>query len=1008
MKKIYNNVLGITLAVSCVFPTGIFDNVFNTSIKAKDKTLNTSLVSYYSFDHENTNDEGKGGRNGVLDKSKATFEDGKSGKALYVTTASKEGAVKLPKHNQNDKGNWTVSYWVKADQLTNPRIAVMADESKTRGFNLRIDQDELKGGLRVGAGKPDKLTFQKKFESNVWYNILWTQDTTKGISMYVDGKHIQTMDWTAKHDFVAPLDIIGAEGFTGYIDEVKIYDKVLNQQEIADQMLLKGLNLNTTSANVIVEKTYQITTNLISDNDNKDITFTSKDETVATVDSNGLVTAKKPGTTKITVENKAGGFREDVTINVNVNTRPTIARHVLPEKHLSVIEDGRGTKRQYLGQPDMVRTKTGRLITVYPVGHGHGPLVMQISDNDGETWTEKTNTPKSWEGSQETPTLYKLNMKNGKERLMLITACPGWGTDSEGNKTGWNTSYSDDDGETWTEYKHWYSELNGEPNKSIVGMASLIQLKDDNGNYKQEWMGVYHNYGYVNYKTILTFDKDGNEQWSEPVPYLSKHRDEESSRGMCEIGMFRSPDGKRIVGLARSDKKTRLSSMIYSDDEGKTWSKPVDLPGSLSGERHKALYDPISGRLVIAYREIDFDRNLNGILDDDWMAGEWIAWVGSYEQLMNREQGDYNIELSKDYAQNPKSGDTGYTGMIVLDDGTFVMDSYGHWDEEFSKAWRDPKTDGYNVKTDLSYIKQAKFKLGDIESKYGLVKYDELNQYVGELPKINKDEFTISTYNTYKNALDKANEVLANKNSQQIQVNQSLDTLKNAKEKLVKRGDVTDLGKLVENNSDRIKDDYKVTEEQWAKFTDALTNAQAIVNDNSNFTQADVDAAKVTLEKEVEFLEQNKYYKEDMTPITPSINIGDLKDAIEKPVKEEKAYTIASWETYQEALAKANKVLANKDATQEEIDAVTKALQDAYKALKENPGVTPLDPSSPVEPEVKPDPDGQKSTPENEKVENTEKPNTGVSTNTALLWTVVLGAGVVTVLLVNKKRKAHR
>ena len=62
---------------------------------------------------------------------------------------------------------------------------------------------------------------------------------------------------------------------------------------------------------------------------------------------------------------------------------------------------------------------------------------------------------------------------------------------------------------------------------------------------------------------------------------------------MCEIGMFRSPDGKRIVGLARSQSHNNPSTLIYSDDEGKTWSEPMDLPGTLAGERHKAVYDPI-------------------------------------------------------------------------------------------------------------------------------------------------------------------------------------------------------------------------------------------------------------------------------------------------------------------------------------------------------------------------------------------------------------------------------
>ncbi len=101
-------------------------------------------------------------------------------------------------------------------------------------------------------------------------------------------------------------------------------------------------------------------------------------------------------------------------------------------------------------------------------------------------------------------------------------------------------------------------------------------------------MGVYHDVNYVNYKTYLTFDESGNEQWSDPEPYLNEYRTTESKYQMCEIGMFRSPDGKRIVGLARSQSHNNPSTLIYSDDEGETWSEPMDLPGSLAGERHKS------------------------------------------------------------------------------------------------------------------------------------------------------------------------------------------------------------------------------------------------------------------------------------------------------------------------------------------------------------------------------------------------------------------------------------
>ena len=128
------------------------------------------------------------------------------------------------------------------------------------------------------------------------------------------------------------------------------------------------------------------------------------------------------------------------------------------------------------------------------------------------------------------------------------------------------------------------------------------------------------------------------------------------------------------------------------------------------------MYDPISGKLVITFREIQFDLNNNNQFDgaNDWMAGDWVAWVGTYEDLMEQNDGQCHILLCEDWANNRYSGDTGYTGFVVLSDGTFVMDSYGHWDKEFSQSWQGSDGSGYNVKTDLCYIKQAKFKLADV------------------------------------------------------------------------------------------------------------------------------------------------------------------------------------------------------------------------------------------------------------------------------------------------------
>ncbi|MBQ7099015.1 MAG: Ig-like domain-containing protein, partial [Oscillospiraceae bacterium] len=672
-------------------------------------------ASYYSFDNVSgsTVADDWAEYDATL-KDGATIAAGMSGNALSVNSAGVGAIV----NDNRELSDWTVAYWVKTTANFTSEISVMEDADQKYSLSLRLAADRADPGFRVGDNSGDVLSYRTiSFQPNTWYHIAWVRDYDADLKLYVNGVYKEANTWTglaANRDKVkSPIDVIGGTGFTGLIDEVKIYNAPLTEAEIASAMMLDGVNLSDTAITLDAGDTYQIRTTVISFDPDKSVTYVSANPGVATVTDKGLVTGVGRGETVITVTNPATGYSAELAVKVNkaVNIRNVLPRYVMPEKYLSTIERAPGTDRQYLGQPDMIQTKTGRLITAYPVGHGKGPLVMRISEDGGVTWTEKTDLPASWAGSQETPTLYTVTV-GGNERLLLITACPGWGTDSAGNQYGFNVSYSDDNGDTWSEYEHFYSYFSdGDANDAIVAMASLVQLRDENGNYIEKWMGVFHNYSYVNYKTYLTFDEAGNMQWSEPVPFLSEHRSIESSHQMCEIGMFRSPDGSRIIGLARSQSHMHLSTMIYSDDEGETWSEPVELPGSLAGERHKAQYDPETGKLVITFREIWYDKNGDGaIASGDWICGDWGLWVGTYEDLMNLNDGEYCVTIDEDFTQNTYSGDTGYAGFVVLPDGTFVMNSYGHWDEDFSKSW----TGG--VTTDLCYIRQARFKLEELEN----------------------------------------------------------------------------------------------------------------------------------------------------------------------------------------------------------------------------------------------------------------------------------------------------
>ena len=711
MKK---SIFGFILAILLICP--FMSQVLRAEARDTDsKVTDADKIFYYSFDNISGGliaDEW-GSRNAVISGGK--ISTGKSGSALEVEKNT-TGASVSNASVTNDA--WTVSYWVYSKALSERSSVLMSSDGKY-SFDAAISSSNLKSGVHVGTRSGDVLTFQYTLPAETWVHMTWTQDKTNGLSLYVNGTFVQTNTWTKTNNFPCPADLFGGSGFEGKIDELKIYNRVLTENEILAGMMGKGLNISETKKELKVGENWQIVTNLISDQEDKTITYTSSNPEIAAVSEDGTVQAKKRGTTQIFVKNAASGYEETVEISVikEITIHNTVPVYKLDDSKLSDIDkdETNAQGRRYLGQPDMVMLDDNRtLITVYPVGHGHGKLVMKVSEDAGETWTEKTDIPSSWTKSLETPTIYKLHLDNGTTRLMLITGLPNWGngeTDANGHIGGWNTSYSDDGGKTWHEKKK-----DGTTNYTIVAMASLIQLKDKNGNNIQKWMGVYHDVNYVNYKTYLTFDESGNEQWSDPEPYLNEYRTTESKYQMCEIGMFRSPDGKRIVGLARSQSHNNPSTLIYSDDEGETWSEPMDLPGSLAGERHKALCDPISGKLVITFREIQYDLNKNNQFDggNDWMAGDWVAWVGTYEDLMEQNDGQCHILLCEDWANNRYSGDTGYTGMVVLPDGTFVMDSYGHWDKEFSQSWQGSDGSGYNVKTDLCYIKQAKFKLADV------------------------------------------------------------------------------------------------------------------------------------------------------------------------------------------------------------------------------------------------------------------------------------------------------
>ena len=206
----------------------------------------------------------------------------------------------------------------------------------------------------------------------------------------------------------------------------------------------------------------------------------------------------------------------------------------------SVVDNG----LDYIGHPDAILLKDGSILDVYPSGHGKGAIRSRISRDGGVTYPyELENQPESWKTSRETPTVYRLQFTDGKtaDKIIMISGNPKW--PNEPTCGGFNYSLSSDEGETWTEFDLVFDKKSDFPIIPIVALASLTQLKE-NGKFVDKWMGFFHNPNFNNFKTILTFDENGNPHWSKPEKYFAEHRYYESSSNMCEVEVVRSDFGK--------------------------------------------------------------------------------------------------------------------------------------------------------------------------------------------------------------------------------------------------------------------------------------------------------------------------------------------------------------------------------------------------------------------------------------------------------------------------------
>ena len=326
----------------------------------------------------------------------------------------------------------------------------------------------------------------------------------------------------------------------------------------------------------------------------------------------------------------------------------------LPEDKKTVISP---VSSHYRSFPDVVLTRTGKLICVYREADTHvasvARLLLRTSNDFGLTWSE----PRELAGASISQNGYTYNcprvvqLRDGRilincDRLVY----PGRTLIHE-NEAGHRIELweSVDDGATWSP---------GRELPEIPGFVPDRILELPEGTLL---MGTHRPCPAPPHQLeqLVSISRDRGATWPECHVTAS-----EEGYHLCE-GSFVSLDPELLACFYRENSmKNHPTFVNFSDDGAETWTFLEEMP--FKGHRPVAGITR-SGKLFITYRDVE----LTGEPAPRLLHPGAHAWLGDLEE---RDKGSVLV-LDPDDSARP-FGDCGYTGWVQREDGTIFVVNY--------------------------------------------------------------------------------------------------------------------------------------------------------------------------------------------------------------------------------------------------------------------------------------------------------------------------------------------
>ena len=290
------------------------------------------------------------------------------------------GETKTEKNVQGAFARWDFT----SSAVVEPTTAGLVNDSHGVGMvspsMINMSSDVYLPGLymiSVYVKNPTTSAAKYRLAMSTDQGATWTPVTQSGgdVDVAVSANSDVTLSWNYTQETPAPVrfrlnQTAGARRDNTYIDDITFfYDASADNDEI----LVGSVIVSPATAQLAVGETLLLTATVLpGDATNKTLTWLSSDETIATVDRSGVVTAKAEGSVTITaMSNDSGSVIGTCTLSATSGIIDLVADSIsatvrVDDKTINVEGEFDGNVRISDARGALLHNGTGRSVTVVP------------------------------------------------------------------------------------------------------------------------------------------------------------------------------------------------------------------------------------------------------------------------------------------------------------------------------------------------------------------------------------------------------------------------------------------------------------------------------------------------------------------------------------------------------------------------------------------------------------------------------------------------------------------